>query len=329
LKWDSTVPQVLRDGKAISIVFLPDLDEKYVVSVQGGLGTAASKVALGPGGTANQFEANVDNREVGRFIFDEVAKFTDLAVDLIKVKNKLLAKVADVGETETELVDKQPVPAVLRYIYVGFAVPGMYPILKNSEYGPLSSCVVCPGQATFSTQDPFLRGAQWPFTRYSVRLRREFVLYIEDFTRPPTPEEKTARKAQGDNDFKDFCKQIPKDLPIQVSIPRPPAVPTAVTLTVSIDGEGSLSANDGKVSTERMTFAFKSTGFVPNPVAKWTDVYDDVGKPLIDAAVREAVRKVKAMDTLGAGSSKVLKQFLDVKRSEVVVREPQVTGNGN
>jgi hypothetical protein len=337
LKWDSTVPQVLREGKAISIVFLPDLDEKYVVSVRGGLGTADSKVALGPGGTANQFEANVDNREVGRFIFDEVAKFTNLAVDLIKVKRKLLAPAVPLGETEAdvEVKDKPLVPALLRYIYVGFAVPGMYPILKNSEYGPEAGCFEWSGMATFSSPDPFLRGAQWPFTRYAVRMRREFLLYIEDFKNTPSvvKERKAATLAQAGKDLRAFCEALPSNIPIEVSfaMPGPQPTTTKVTLKVTMDCEETVAANEGQGledSSVATAFVFRSDGFTATTGAAWEAVYDPaVGKPLIDKEVRKQALAFQGLNALGKGPGRFRDRLRAPHLSAIVVIQTPPPGN--
>jgi len=53
---------------------------------------------------------------------------------------------------------------------VGYATPGIFPILKESEY---KSSVAAPN-------DPFLVKAEYPYTRFSFRVRRTLRLVAED-----------------------------------------------------------------------------------------------------------------------------------------------------
>jgi hypothetical protein len=155
-KWDSSVPDTIEINEFFKIVYLPDLDEKYVISSSAGMGTAKLSVAMGPGGVMNQFQINLDNSEIGKFVMESAKTAVSLAKKAAEVSIGKPFSAADVAKTRS---------IVVKYIYVGLATPGIYPILKNSEYSRLST-----------GHDPYLIRAEWPHTRFSVKVRKKLSL---------------------------------------------------------------------------------------------------------------------------------------------------------
>jgi hypothetical protein len=164
-KWDPAVPNDLAISDKFKVVFLPDLEEKYVIDANAGTGSADLSVATGPGGVLNQFQIQVDNSEIGKLL-TETAR---TAVGLAK-------KAAEFQIGKLHSVSADDIPAgtttlALRYTYVGHATPGLYPMLKKSEY---------PTGARGAIQDAYLIPAEWPYTRFAFKVRRTLLLEAID-----------------------------------------------------------------------------------------------------------------------------------------------------
>ncbi len=179
VSWDSTVPQALPVSMLYDIVYLPDLDEKYVVSAEGGLGQAELGAAMGPGSTLNKFSMSVDNTEMGKLVADTINKFSDVAV---QAATKGLGtgtsgaedgvgegtSAAEAGFRENQFIS-------MRYAYVIYATPGLYPILKNTEYQNERLEMprgVPQGSRRKADDDFYVLKARYPHTRISFNVRR-------------------------------------------------------------------------------------------------------------------------------------------------------------
>lgn len=170
LSWDPTVPSQEDISDLFKIVYLPDLDEKRVVGASAGIGTVDYSVALGPGGVVNRFQATIDNSALGEFLIDTAKDVIEIA----KKAAKLAAKAALLSALEEEgKILKEGQQILIKYTYVGNATPGLYPILKASEYAGK--------HARTPVADPLLVPAEYPYTRVAFKLRRELVLEAADF----------------------------------------------------------------------------------------------------------------------------------------------------
>lgn len=142
---DPQTNPVLKLNDAFEIVYLPDFDQQYAIDVQGGLGQAKSKVALENGWMLERSETAIDNRELGKFVFKQIEKFTDIAAELARARLLPTLDTAE-GAQESGLVDAagafrpeatgprgSPSQVLLRVHYVLEAQPGVYPILKPGE----------------------------------------------------------------------------------------------------------------------------------------------------------------------------------------------------
>lgn len=121
------------------ILMLPDFDQQFAVDVDAGLGQAKSKVALGQGWMLENAETATDNRELGKFVFKQIEKFTDIAAAFLRAEAGLPA-LGDAGaaglaakSAEHGAGGRSGQQVVLRVRYVLEARPGVYPILKPGE----------------------------------------------------------------------------------------------------------------------------------------------------------------------------------------------------
>lgn len=160
-KWDASVPDTVEINEFFKIVYLPDLDEKYVISPSAGIGSARLSVAMGPGGVINQFQVNLDNSEIGKFVMNSAKTVVSLAEKAADLSIGKLFSAVDIVEARA---------IVVKYIYIGYATPGIYPILKNSEYAKSHGRAV---------QDPYLIPAEWPYTRFSVKVKKQVLLVAD------------------------------------------------------------------------------------------------------------------------------------------------------
>jgi len=171
LSWDPSVPRQEDVSDLFKILYLPDLDETRVIRPKAGIGQANLGVALGPGDTLNRFQLDIDNTALGEFLIDTARDFVTIAKEIAQ-KSALGALVSD---AEAEALEGRAVE--LHYRYVGYATPGVYPILKSEEYKDISVRGV--------PLDPLLIPAEYPYTRVAFKVRR--VLQFELKSLQPKP----------------------------------------------------------------------------------------------------------------------------------------------
>jgi hypothetical protein len=117
------------------IILLQDFDEQYAIEVRGGVGQATAKIGLENGWMVESVETMVDNKEMGKFIFEQIEKFVDIAADAASLaltgtptiggSNETAKLVSQAAESNTSLV--------LKVTVIHEAQPGLYPVLKPSE----------------------------------------------------------------------------------------------------------------------------------------------------------------------------------------------------
>lgn len=128
---------VVPVSEYFQIVYLPDFDQQYAVRASGGLGVAKLNMALENGWQAERITTEIDNRELGRFIFRQIDKFTDIGAAALK---GMIAPVAAAVPTENVLQGaSEGTPVLLRITYMIEAQPGIYPVLKPDERTILDS----------------------------------------------------------------------------------------------------------------------------------------------------------------------------------------------
>lgn len=119
------------------VLLLPDTDEQYAIEVRGGLGQASAKIGFENGWMLETAETAVDNRELGKFIFEQINKFTDIGASALsaslgippvggaeKAKEKASQKAQEGGQV------------LLKITIYDEAQPGLVPVLKSREIMP-------------------------------------------------------------------------------------------------------------------------------------------------------------------------------------------------
>lgn len=123
------------------IRYLPDFDEDYRLTGNAGLGQASLDAYLTRGWAAHHLGKDVDRRELGQLVIANVQAVLDIAraagkAALITSTGGLgTAAVLTSGEpgAEREQVEADVQPVMLQITVIEYAVPGVYPILKQSE----------------------------------------------------------------------------------------------------------------------------------------------------------------------------------------------------
>jgi hypothetical protein len=133
---DPSVDPLEKVNDYISIIYLPDFDQQYAINASSGFGTASGSLQMKNGWMTEDASWNVDNRELGQFVFGNITKLTDLATTV--AEQAVAPGSAELGQIATGLVQQGEVPpatVLLRVRYVLNASPGVYPLLKPAEAG--------------------------------------------------------------------------------------------------------------------------------------------------------------------------------------------------
>lgn len=163
LSGDPTSGPLVSVNDYFSILMLPDRDHQYAVQAKAGWSDAAVDIAPKYGWLVERFNSRVDNKAIGAFFFKQIDKTLDLARDLVKVHNGLLAPIlggsssdassgTDAGDgsgsgtpdgtaeskTTADKAGKAsvavlPREAIFRLHFREIALPGIYPILDVGE----------------------------------------------------------------------------------------------------------------------------------------------------------------------------------------------------
>lgn len=131
---DNSAFAITPGRKFFDIVWLPDFEEKYLVQVKPGLGSADVGMRLGQGWSLQGLNANVDN---SKLIEPLLAAYTDIVAGLSKLTQSKLAPASLLskgGEQAFETSSATPgARLTIKVTIVRIAAPGIYPILKKSE----------------------------------------------------------------------------------------------------------------------------------------------------------------------------------------------------
>jgi hypothetical protein len=123
------------------VLYLPDFDEQYAVEVKPGLGMAAGGIGMENGWMVERAAVQVDNRELGKFVFNNLQKGIDLGLDTLKTAiapgSVQAQAAAEAAAKAIAQAGEERRPVLLRIRYVVEAQPGMYPILKPKEIASL------------------------------------------------------------------------------------------------------------------------------------------------------------------------------------------------
>jgi hypothetical protein len=184
----------LAEG-TMSIVYLPDFDEQYAIKYRAGLGrvdTGSEGLRLRHGWMLDNVSLTIDNVELGKFIFGQVDKFTDLVSLIGARKNKVLEEFSG---TLKAAADDAAVKGGfrnvrLRITYAIVAQPGVYPLLKPCERG--CECAPVSGMPG-SVSSPVTDARNWvlvpyqPFTSIAYNVKRAVSVELLPLETAPKP----------------------------------------------------------------------------------------------------------------------------------------------
>lgn len=132
---------------SLDIVYLPDFEEQYAVSIRQGLGDAKFEMAMGQAWSLQGLNSKVDNTQVNGLIMGLLSKAADLATQgMAGLFSKLVPPLApgETGAFTAQGAEKTDAPGVqvsLRIVVVHYAAQGLYPILKGKEIASLDRLV--------------------------------------------------------------------------------------------------------------------------------------------------------------------------------------------
>ncbi|NRQ44642.1 hypothetical protein HRH59_19075 [Rheinheimera sp. YQF-2] len=155
---------VLDVNDYFKILYLPDFEEQYAINVKANLSKSEMAISLENGWLLENFASQIDNRALANFFFLQIGETLDLVRDVVRLDKQLIAPILTDEKNETEENDVGPIlesesvdqnrllkleiekiPVLLKIHKVSYAVPGVYPILKQKEllggYGGTGSVV--------------------------------------------------------------------------------------------------------------------------------------------------------------------------------------------
>ena len=152
---DSSKLPILPVNEYFDIVFLPDYEEQYSVTVSPGLGNATASLNYGPGDTLVGFNGSVDNSRINNFIFEQLRFLSETAQglglsalglpplasnEIGDLASSLNPAEGEAGPQSGSGADMQLIPGArvtLRVTIVDFATVGLHPIPKAREIGDI------------------------------------------------------------------------------------------------------------------------------------------------------------------------------------------------
>lgn len=121
------------------VLLLPDFDEQYAIRVTAGLGLAKANIGLENGWMVEQASMEIDNRELGKFVYNNISKVIDMGLKLGEAYLSPATAAADALSGTNKLTQQSLQKndrVLLRIRYAIEAQPGIYPILKPREPRP-------------------------------------------------------------------------------------------------------------------------------------------------------------------------------------------------
>lgn len=156
----------------MDVVWLPDFTEQYVVQGRAGFGNASIGMEMGQGWSLQGLDAAVDNDSV----VSSLLRFYDQTINSLStvVQTKLgvssLAMGGDGGPQATSELTAASfgpgTPLSIKVTVARMAAPGLYPILKESEFGQVAQARTLAGNGTMLIPIPPL--TRIAFNTYEV-----------------------------------------------------------------------------------------------------------------------------------------------------------------
>jgi hypothetical protein len=186
-----TNPLTELKNAPFDILLLPDFDEQYAMRITAGLGQAQAAIGMENGWMVERASMAIDNRELGKFVFRQIDKFTDLARDVAALSAGLIlppsTQPADVSPESTAKTEV-PRTVLLRLSYFLEAQPGVYPLLKPWEKNTDPTITADEKAGRAYVMVPFR-----PYTVVAYNVRRQMVLEMIDVTPQPAATDANTR----------------------------------------------------------------------------------------------------------------------------------------
>lgn len=153
---DPTTDPLVWKGDLYDILLLPDFSEQYAISTKSGLSVSKADIGLENGWMLEKANVEIDNTNIGELITDATGKIVEAAIGKwmapAKAAATLAEKASEVSSVELQSGDTGPAKFLVRVDWVDLAVPGIYPLLKESE----QSCGTrCAPKVMYSTRREF------------------------------------------------------------------------------------------------------------------------------------------------------------------------------
>ena len=141
---DNSAYAVTPLKRYMDVIWLPDFSEQYVVTGRGGLGNSSIEMGMGQGWNLQSLDVEVDNSGV----IDPLMSFYEQTVGSLSkvVQTKLGVLPTPLGGDEAQGAEELGTavsfgggtPVSVKVTAVKMAAPGLYPVLKESEFNQIS-----------------------------------------------------------------------------------------------------------------------------------------------------------------------------------------------
>jgi hypothetical protein len=203
----------LEVNEYFDLIYLPDFNEQYAIKVKAGIGSATADVGLENGWMLERSNITMDNSAIGHFIFSNIEKFIDIAVDVAKAAinpaGALASGALGAGhEIPTAQADAKAMKetlggknVLLRVRYFLEAQPGLYPILKPWEK-VIDDAKHPDRVGSAKERSKYVHLPYRPYTVVAFNVRNSVVIEIVNVN-PAKPEAKPRAKTPTDTGAKD------------------------------------------------------------------------------------------------------------------------------
>jgi hypothetical protein len=180
---DPHTDPLLKVSDYFDVLYLPDMDEQYAIRVTAGLGSAKADIGLENGWLVEHATVDIDNRELGKFVFSNISKVVDLGIKAAEFYiNPASAAIPKGSNTLFQQGFQKSDLVLLRVRFAIEAEPGVYPILKRSKQEKHHKQW---SDAQAARDDHYVFTPYPPYTVVAYNVRR--YLDIENVSAAPKP----------------------------------------------------------------------------------------------------------------------------------------------
>jgi hypothetical protein len=130
---------VVIPNSPFDIIYMPDFEQQYAIDIQGRFSDSELKVALSNGWMLESVDENLQNGAFGQFLMNQAGK----ALDVLRGAASLAAGLPSGGTS----LSGASVALHIRQVH--YVVPGVYPVLKPSEFSACETRICSGGIVPF------------------------------------------------------------------------------------------------------------------------------------------------------------------------------------